>query len=161
MDIDLNGVQEKINAFIFPTKFDLILGRSWLKQAQPSPDWENDTWYLNNGRVKLQPCTNIKKNSHTSIPKLSYLISHKQADRLIKKGGESFLFFIKSNDEDDKYKNPKLQTSDYWDNLMHEFADVFKDELPGIPPDRGIHHLIDTGDAKPVSRPPYKMSPLE
>ncbi|KAG2228675.1 hypothetical protein INT48_003604, partial [Thamnidium elegans] len=138
MDITLNGVCNKITAFVFPTKFDLILGRSWLKQAQPSPDWENDTWYLNNGRVKLQPCTNIKKHSH-SLPKLSYLISHKQADRLIKKGGESFLFFIKSNDENDKYTNPKLQTADYWDQLVQEFSTVFKDELPGLPPDRGQH----------------------
>ena len=115
MDIDFNGVQNKIAAFVFPTKFDLILGRSWLKQAQPTPDWENDTWYLNNGRVKLQPCTNIKKHSHSPIPKLSYLISHKQADRLIKKGGESFLFFIKSNNEDDKFKNPKLHNCLGWE----------------------------------------------
>lgn len=160
MDITLNGVHDKITAFVFPTKFDLILGRSWLKQAQPSPDWENDTWYLNNGRVKLQPCTNIKKHSH-SLPKLNYLISHKQADRIIKKGGESFLFFLKSNDEDNKYTNPRQQTADYWDQLVQEFSTVFKDELPGLPTDRGIHHLIDTGDADPVSRPPYKMSPLE
>lgn len=44
---------------------------------------------------------------------------------------------------------------------MKEFTDVFKNTLPGLSPDRGIHHLIDTGDATTVSRPPYKMSPLE
>lgn len=45
--------------------------------------------------------------------------------------------------------------------MVKEFCFVFKDELPGLPPDRGIHHSIDTGNARPISRPPYKMSPLE
>ena len=44
---------------------------------------------------------------------------------------------------------------------MTEFSDVFQDKLPGLPPDRGVQHVIDTGDADSVFRPPYKMSPLE
>ncbi|KAG2191485.1 hypothetical protein INT47_004957, partial [Mucor saturninus] len=156
--LNLNGVQDKITAFVFTTKFDLILGRSWLKQTRPLPDWNTDTWYLNNGRVKLTPSTNIKRYSPTSLPNLNYLITHKQADRIIKKGGESFLFVIKSVNPDTAYS---LDKTTYWNDLVKEFTDVFKDTLPGLPPDRGIHHLIDTGDAQPVSRPPYKMSPLE
>ena len=38
---------------------------------------------------------------------------------------------------------------------------MFQDKLPGLPPDRGVEHVIDSGDAEPVYRPPYKMSPLE
>jgi hypothetical protein len=33
--------------------------------------------------------------------------------------------------------------------------------LPGLPPERDVVHVIDTGDAKPVSRNPFKMSPKE
>ncbi|KAG2207610.1 hypothetical protein INT45_004096, partial [Circinella minor] len=47
------------------------------------------------------------------------------------------------------------------ESLVKEFDYVFQDVLPGLPPDRGIEHVIDTGDADPISRPPYKMSPLE
>ena len=38
----------------------------------------------------------------------------------------------------------------------------FRDKLPPkLPPLRDVEHVIETGDAKPVSRPPFKMSPLE
>jgi hypothetical protein len=159
MDINLNGFKDKVTAYVFDTKFDLILGRAWLKQTQPLPDWTTDTWYLKNGSIKLKPCRN-KRQSVT--PNLNYLISHKQADRYMKKGADSFLFYIKSKDNElDFHKNPKLQTTAYWDGLVKEFGDVFMDKLPGLPPDRGIHHAIDVGDAQPISRPPYKMSPIE
>jgi hypothetical protein len=157
MSLNLNGMAATITAFVFPTKFDLILGRSWLKQTQPLPDWSTDTWYLNNGSIKLKPCANAKKQT---LPKLNYLISHKQADRYLKKGAEGFLFYIQAN-QDKLARNPGLQDDSYWDKLVVEFSDVFREELPGLPPDRGVHHVIDVGDAKPVSRPPYKMSPIE
>lgn len=51
----------------------------------------------------------------------------------------------------------KLQTE-----LLNEFNDVFRDDLPpGLPPVRIVEHVIDTGDSKPISRPPFKMSPRE
>jgi hypothetical protein len=160
MDIDLNGFQDKVTAYVFDTKFDLILGRSWLKQTQPLPDWATDTWYLKNGSIKLKPCVNTKQSHH--IPNLNYLISHKQADRCIKKGAESFLLYITSNTSNQEQdKNPKLQSDTYWDNLVQEFSSIFMDKLPGLPPERGIHHTINVGDATPISRPPYKMSPME
>lgn len=163
MIIEISGYKQTITAYVFRTKFDLILGRAWLKETKPEPDWNTDCWYLNNGRVKLQP-DYPRKHSHNHFSRnknLNYLITHKQADRCIKKGSDNFLFFIKPINDGDQYKNPQLQDDKYWDSLVKEFSSVFKDELPGLPPDRGIHHLIDTGDAKPISRPPYKMSPLE
>jgi hypothetical protein len=58
--------------------------------------------------------------------------------------------------------NP-LTTNDqpFWSKLVKEYADVFRDELPGLPPARNDPPMIDTGDAKPVSKPPYKTSPAE
>ncbi|OBZ81574.1 hypothetical protein A0J61_10377 [Choanephora cucurbitarum] len=49
MEVDLNGFKDTVMAYVFPTKFDLILGRAWLKQAKPMPNWATDTWYLKNG----------------------------------------------------------------------------------------------------------------
>jgi hypothetical protein len=109
MSLNLNGMVAMVTAFVFPTKFDLILGRSWLKQAQPLPDWSTDTWYLKNGSIKLKPCINAQKQT---LPKLNYLISHKQADRYMKKGAESFLFYIKANQEE-LVRNPGLQDDSY------------------------------------------------
>jgi hypothetical protein len=46
-------------------------------------------------------------------------------------------------------------------SLLREFADVFADLPPGLPPDRGIGHTINTGDQPPIARPMYRMSPKE
>lgn len=45
--------------------------------------------------------------------------------------------------------------------VIQEFRDVFKNELPGRPPERTIAHVMDTEEGTPISRPPYKMSPRE
>ncbi len=48
-------------------------------------------------------------------------------------------------------------------DLLHEFQDVFPDELPsGLPPDRGVHHTIPVEPgAKPPFQRMYRVSPAE
>ena len=46
-------------------------------------------------------------------------------------------------------------------SLLSEYADVFR-EIPGLPPVRPVDHTIPlTPGAQPVSRPMYRLSPLE
>jgi hypothetical protein len=47
-------------------------------------------------------------------------------------------------------------------HVVHEFLDVFPDDLPGIPPERAIEFKIElqSGTA-PIAKAPYKMSPME
>ena len=43
--------------------------------------------------------------------------------------------------------------------ILQEFKDVFPETLPGLPPFRGVDHVIDLSpDAKPVAIPPYRFS---
>ena len=44
--------------------------------------------------------------------------------------------------------------------VVHEYADVFLDDLPGMPPDRDIEFVIELqpGTA-PISKRPYRMLP--
>ena len=46
--------------------------------------------------------------------------------------------------------------------VVCEYADVFPDDLPGMPPDRDIEFIIElqTGTA-PISKRPYRMPPKE
>jgi hypothetical protein len=46
--------------------------------------------------------------------------------------------------------------------VVHEYPDVFPDELPGMPPDRDIEFAIELqpGTA-PISKRPYRMPPAE
>jgi hypothetical protein len=47
-------------------------------------------------------------------------------------------------------------------HVVHEFLDVFPDDLPGMPPGRAIKFKIELqpGTA-PIAKSPYKMSPVE
>jgi hypothetical protein len=46
--------------------------------------------------------------------------------------------------------------------VVCEYADVFPDELPGIPPDRDIEFAIELQPGMaPISKRPYRMPPAE
>ena len=48
------------------------------------------------------------------------------------------------------------------DSVVCEYADVFPDELPGMPPDRDIEFAIELQPGKtPISKRPYQMPPAE
>jgi hypothetical protein len=53
--------QEVVSAFVFESKFDIILGKNWLKLNKPTPDWFNDTWNLGNNII-IQPLSNGRSN---------------------------------------------------------------------------------------------------
>ncbi|KAG2190788.1 hypothetical protein INT47_000170 [Mucor saturninus] len=151
LPLSLNGYADTVDAFVFPTKFDLILGRTWLQQAKPIPDWHHDHWILRKDgqEIVLRP-----HGTRPMKPHLAYLISAKQVQKLSRREeAECFLLHIKS---------PKETTNDeQWMKLVKEFDDVFQDGLPGLPPNRDVQHVINTGDAYPVNKPPFKMSPRE
>jgi hypothetical protein len=46
--------------------------------------------------------------------------------------------------------------------VVKEFADVFPEELPGMPPERELEFTIDLKlGTEPIGRTPYRMSTLE
>ena len=62
------------------------------------------------------------------------------------------LFAITSVPEDDIRRVP----------VVCDFADVFPDELPGMPPDRAVEFYIDlVPGTSPIAKAPYRMNPLE
>ena len=56
-----------------------------------------------------------------------------------------------------------IQTSRIEDiSVVHEFLDVFPDDLPGLPPDQDIKFKIELVlGTTPISRRPYRMPPNE
>ena len=154
LPLDAQGYKHTMDAYVLDTKFDVILGRNWLKTVQPIPDWELDTWRISKNDQEYI----IRPHNKREIPDLVYLLSHRQVQRLERRKGidDVFLCYVRPNDA-----KPDVTVQDSAESLIKEFDDVFQDTLPGLPPDRGVEHVIDTGDAAPISRPPYKMSPLE
>jgi hypothetical protein len=46
--------------------------------------------------------------------------------------------------------------------VVYDYADVFPDELPGMPPDRDIEFAIELQPGTtPISKRPYQMPPAE
>ncbi|KAJ8651386.1 hypothetical protein O0I10_013083, partial [Lichtheimia ornata] len=147
--LDAAGYKHSVDAFVLDTKFDVILGRDWLKAVNPIPAWDVDTWQINkNGHQYL-----LRPKHERTFPDLAYLLSDRQLQRhdRLKKISEFYLCYVKPSENVDK---------ESIDALLNEFKDVFQDRLPGLPRERDVAHIIDTGDAEPINRPPFKMSPL-
>lgn len=140
---------------------DVILGTPWLAHLNPHIDWQRNTvsfWHRNEQVVLAPPQSEPERPAQ--------LLSALQFARACKRGGELFLAVIR---EVEKTNETAVSSSDgsmeaRLSALLDEFADVFPDELPpGLPPDRGeFNHRIDEEPgSRPVSRPHYRLSPLE
>jgi hypothetical protein len=47
-------------------------------------------------------------------------------------------------------------------SVIEEFMDVFSEELPGMPPERGVEFYIDLiPGTTPIAKRPYRMAPTE
>ncbi|KAG0804399.1 hypothetical protein G6F20_012731 [Rhizopus arrhizus] len=154
-------------AFVFESKFDIILGNSWLKQVKPKPDWFDSTWTIalpDSSMVVLhpvkEPTSLIKKQNEAN-----YLISAKQLERLYKTKQIEECYFAQVHLKENEmvYLNNINDIDASWSTeFSKEFPEVFKGEITGLPPMRDTQDIIVTKpDTVPVSRPPYKMSPLE
>lgn len=142
-----------IEVYLFDTKFDLILGLDWFKLVRPEPvDWDNDVWKLRLG-TQIYVLRPVRERM---MEELSYLISARQVERLQHNYQVEALYTVHFKDTSDRYEPDGLA-----DEILQQFDDVFRSELPGLPPERDVEHVIDTGDAKPINKPPFKMSPRE
>ena len=43
LSLDAAGLLHEVSAFVLDTKFDLILGRDWIKRMKLISDWDCDT----------------------------------------------------------------------------------------------------------------------
>ncbi|XP_022897626.1 uncharacterized protein LOC111411316 [Olea europaea var. sylvestris] len=87
-----------------------------------------------------------------SLPRL---ISAIQAEKMLRKEScQGFLVNIIGS------QHTETTVNDI--NIVRDFADVFPEDLPGIPPGRQVEFTIDLiPRAAPVSKAPYRMAPKE
>ena len=78
LSLDAQGYKHQVTAYVLDTKFDMILSRDWLKMAKPMPDWELDTWRIQEGEHNYV----LRPRHKRVIPELAYLISHHEVQRL-------------------------------------------------------------------------------
>ena len=149
-------------------KFDVILGLAWYRQWKPIPDWDTLDMLVSTPegvcRIEHKLRTEMRMpRRHRLTVMREYrkdlkfnLISEKEAKRNLKqKGVRAMLYFVKAGQGVSVKPAQDLAIN----NLLREFADVFREDLPeGLPPERDIEHAIDTGDTRPANRNPFPLS---
>src|SRR5262249_39944726 len=128
------------------TKYDVILGMSWLTRAKAVVDCRSKT-------VSFVRSDGIKASfvGEAAVTRRSELCSFELIGNEEKEFEDYF-----SNLEDEKEK-PDLDSIP----VVREFSDVFPDELPGLPPKREIDFEIELmANTEPISKAPYRMAPV-
>ncbi|KAL5787001.1 hypothetical protein ACOSP7_003950 [Xanthoceras sorbifolium] len=129
-------------------EFDVILGMDWLT-------WHKVVIECELKRVTLRTADGAEI---TMVGErrdfLSNVISATAACKLIRKGCEAYLAQV----VDSRKVNSEIQNIP----TVCDFADVFPEELPGLPPQREVEFVIDVvPGTSPVSIAPYRMAPAE
>ena len=138
-------------------KWDALLGRDWLKKENPDIDWDKGTVVAQRYSRKI-PLPLWTSQSCDGVRILT--LESDQLQRELHRADDAWLVHVYQTEVTPtaKSEHPKeLQ------DLLHEFLDVFPEDLPrGLPPTRNLEHTINLvpGNAPPV-KPPYRMSEVE
>ncbi|KAA3460519.1 DNA/RNA polymerases superfamily protein [Gossypium australe] len=147
--LELQGVVFAADLMELPFgEFDLILGMDWLVKYQARLDCAAKRMVLKTvGGDEVAMIGNRRDY-------LSNVVSALKAEKMVKKGCEAYVVHVYALEAKESAVE-KVRT-------VKEFADVFPEELPGLPPDREVEFGIDLlpGTA-PVSIAPYRMAPKE
>ncbi|KAG0162501.1 hypothetical protein DFQ30_001899 [Apophysomyces sp. BC1015] len=149
----LSDYKTNFDAMIFNSKFDVILRNTWLQQVALVPNWVQQTWTITDHGYThvLHSITHTDKQEDVS----SLLLAKQVMKLLCRDEAQCYLVHL----QEDALMEVKNQ--EWIQKLVHEFKEVFCDDVVGLPPQRDVQHVIDTQDAIPVNRTPYKMSPQE
>ncbi|XP_074355980.1 uncharacterized protein LOC141695648 [Apium graveolens] len=128
--------------------FDIILGMDWLSEHRATIDCQGKRVIFGDADKPEFVYQGSQLKGDVK------LISALKASKLLSKGCDGYLAFVKDTSKDE----PRIK--DY--PVVREYEDVFPDELPGLPPHREVEFTIElVPGAEPISKAPYRMAPLE
>ncbi|XP_070031696.1 uncharacterized protein [Nicotiana tomentosiformis] len=128
--------------------FDAIMGMDWLSACYATVDCRAKA-----ARFHFPGEAVLEWVGNTATPRGKF-ISYLKARKMIAKG--CIYHIVRVRDADAEIST--LQSIP----VVNEYADVFPDELPGIPPEREIDFSIDLlPGTQPISIPLYRMEPAE
>ena len=137
-------------------KGTIVLGRNWLRNCNPSIDWEqrNITITRKDGSKATLHSRNSRRSSQAVRIKQ---ISIKRASVLVRKKGFE-LFAVKMQPTTDVMKvSPECR------EVVEKYSDIFVSELPQeLPPERDVEFEINLkSDQPPPARPVIRLSTNE
>ena len=124
----------------------------WLEKHRVILNCYDKTFTCINSDGKLVSVKGIPRK--TTIRQISAL----QLKRVVRKGCKAYAVTI--TNEKNLNKTDKLKLEDI--PVLREYADVFQEEIPGLPPKRELDFTIElVPGAVPSSKAPYQMNILE
>ncbi|GJU42253.1 putative reverse transcriptase domain-containing protein [Tanacetum coccineum] len=127
--------------------FDVIIGMDWLVR--------HDAVIIFGEKVVRIPYENktLTVESDKGMPRLK-VVSCIKARKYIERGFHLFLAHVTKK----KPKEKRLEDVP----VIHDFPEVFPNDLPGLPPPKQVEFRIDlVPGAAPVARAPYRLAPSE
>ncbi|KAI3795150.1 hypothetical protein L1987_37798 [Smallanthus sonchifolius] len=128
--------------------FDRIVGMDWLSKNQ-------DEIICSEKIVRIPlPCGETLSVHGERSGAVMGIISFKKAQKCLRKGHTAILDLVADKSTEEK----KLEDIP----IIHEFLEVFPEDLPSLPPHRQVKFQIDlTPGAAPIARAPYRLAPSE
>ncbi|KAJ0492843.1 putative nucleotidyltransferase, Ribonuclease H [Helianthus annuus] len=128
--------------------FDIVVGMDWLSKHQAEILCKEKIV-----RIPLPDGESLLVQGHRSGTMVG-IITAMRAQQYLQKGYPAMLALV-TNAQPEERKIEDLP-------VVREFADVFPEELPGLPPHRQVEFQIDLAPgAAPIARAPYRLAPGE
>ncbi|KAJ9541941.1 hypothetical protein OSB04_028447 [Centaurea solstitialis] len=147
--IDIFGVQFSINLIPVPMNgIDVVVGIDWMLPNRATTDVAGQL-------VRIQNPSGGELIVYGKGRRVSTLFcSVAKAQKYIQWGGSGFLAYAMADQTEERM----LTVAEV--PVVSEYADVFPEDLPGLPPDRQVEFGIDLmPGAAPIARAPYPLAP--
>ena len=139
--------------------YDMILGKSWLSEANPIIDWATNRMLLKQGERFITLDAECSSYG-ASLPK--YILTSKQLARLARKE-KSNIYHVMIRPKESEKMGTDAHHREELNDMLAEYKEIFPDELPQVlPPKRTVEMAINLEEnGKPKMGPIYKLSKKE
>ena len=154
------------NCIVLDMDHDLILGEDFWIEHRLVPDYDTMGVRIQKDGVehRLQGAKNtcalqILENVPTEFSE----INRRGFERLLRKGAQACMYVVRAEPDSPERLDPVQKTTGHKELdrvLGPRLLERLQNDLPKrLPPDRPLDHTIETGDARPINRAHYSLSP--
>ena len=156
-----------LHVFDLRGRFDVLLGKGWHDDAEPQISWRHNlVQVFQDGKFHRfgTSVTPPVSKEQTGQPQVSVLSA--KAFRKASRKGEHFVGMVRALHETQSARAAlnavEANKANAYERVLKKYASVFEPLPKGLPPEREVQHNIELQpDARPKSRPPYRLSKLE
>jgi hypothetical protein len=146
---------------------DIILGLPWHRQYRPTIEWESLVYVVKQDgqERRIYPSSDPNFIEIGDIGSLNLIDERRAKKLLLKKNTEFAVYYHRLKPQEGDTLAPigegtsSPNNDARLDGLLDEYKHIFRSILPNeLPPERGIEHEIETGDAAPINTRAYPLS---